>query len=276
MISSLLTLCFMATDSTAQQCCQGSRTIFRSSFTPACCQTVSPTFVGNAPMVNNFSMVANYPSTNCCPTGTSVASSPGYGTPIGSPMCSNYVGGISQPNQTFSTPVVSNYSSPAAMVQSVQMAAPGATAPAESTFVSANPSMNTPITNQTIQGTQAFYSPTVMSSPSYAFNAQPASTFVTPSYTQTNIQLNQTNVSGLRSGFANGLAQMKAQRAANSRVRGHLGGSLGGAQYEGVGWSTVSPQHAVQQCCYWGQKAPLQVGVAQSSDGCWYACVLYR
>jgi hypothetical protein len=75
---------------------------------------------------------------------------------------------------------------------------------------------------------------------------------------------------------SSGLAQQKAQQMAQMSMRGHVGGGLGGASCEGVGWSTVSPQHAVQQCCYWGQRPASQIGVARGSDGCWYACVLYR
>lgn len=73
-----------------------------------------------------------------------------------------------------------------------------------------------------------------------------------------------------------GLAQMKANQAANGRIRGHVGGGLGGAQYEGVGWSSQSPQAAIQQCCYWGTRPVSQIGVRQGPDGLWYACVLYQ
>ena len=89
-----------------------------------------------------------------------------------------------------------------------------------------------------------------------------------PTFTQTSYRTTSQRSSG-------GLAQRKAQRAANMRVRGHLGGSLGGARYEGVGWSTASPQQAIRHCCYWGQRQPMQIGVARGNDG-WYACVLYR
>ena len=73
-----------------------------------------------------------------------------------------------------------------------------------------------------------------------------------------------------------GLAQMKANQAANGRIRGHVGGGLGGAQYEGVGWSSQSPQAAIQQCCYWGTRPVSQIGCSRGPDGLWYACVLYR
>jgi len=73
-----------------------------------------------------------------------------------------------------------------------------------------------------------------------------------------------------------GLAQQKAQQAAQMAFRDHIGGGLGGAKFEGVGWSNQSPRSAIQNCCYWGQKPPAQIGVSKSHDGCWYACVLYH
>lgn len=73
-----------------------------------------------------------------------------------------------------------------------------------------------------------------------------------------------------------GLAQQKADQAAQMGFRDHVGGSLGGAKFEGVGWSNQSPQLAIQNCCYWGQRSPAQIGVSKSHDGCWYACVLYH
>ena len=73
-----------------------------------------------------------------------------------------------------------------------------------------------------------------------------------------------------------GLAQQKATQAAQMSYRNHIGGGLGGANFEGVGWSNQSAQTAIQNCCYWGQRAPAQIGVSKSPDGCWYACVLYH
>ena len=73
-----------------------------------------------------------------------------------------------------------------------------------------------------------------------------------------------------------GLAQSKATTAAQMGLRGHLGGGLGNAKYEGVGWSSQSPQSAIEHCCYWGTRPVAQIGVAKGNDGCWYACVLYQ
>lgn len=77
------------------------------------------------------------------------------------------------------------------------------------------------------------------------------------------------------SNYSGGLAQRKAQQAASRGIKGHVGGGLGGARFEGVGWSTVSAQSAIQSCCFWGQRPVAEIGVARGSDG-WYACVLYR
>ena len=84
--------------------------------------------------------------------------------------------------------------------------------------------------------------------------------------------------STLASSYASnsGLAQQKAYQAANSGMMGHVGGGLGGCRYEGVGWSTVSPDHAISKCCYWGQRPVSQIGVARGQNGMWFACVLYQ
>lgn len=64
------------------------------------------------------------------------------------------------------------------------------------------------------------------------------------------------------------------QQAREGRMR-HVGGSMGSGRYEGVGFSTVSPEHAKRMCCYWGQRTPVGIGVVRGSNG-WYATVLYR
>ena len=99
---------------------------------------------------------------------------------------------------------------------------------------------------------------TAIGSPSQVYPASVRNSY----YTSTNMQ--------------SGLAQQKATQAAQMSFRDHVGGSLGGAKYEGVGWSNQSPQIAIQNCCYWGQRPAAQIGVSKSSDGCWYACVLYH
>ena len=73
----------------------------------------------------------------------------------------------------------------------------------------------------------------------------------------------------------NSIAQHKANvQASEGRMR-HLGGSFGAGRFEGVGFSTVSADAAIQACCYYGQKIPVDIGVARGANG-WFATVLYR
>lgn len=71
------------------------------------------------------------------------------------------------------------------------------------------------------------------------------------------------------------LAQWKAERqAAEGRCR-HVGGGFGGGRYEGVGFSTSSPDAAVEACCYWGKRKVREIGVARGRRG-WYSTVIYE
>jgi hypothetical protein len=72
-----------------------------------------------------------------------------------------------------------------------------------------------------------------------------------------------------------GLAQQKADIQARAGNCFHPGGSLGGGTHEGCGYSSVSADHAIRSCCYWGQRTPIDIGVARGANG-WYACVIYR
>jgi hypothetical protein len=71
------------------------------------------------------------------------------------------------------------------------------------------------------------------------------------------------------------IAKQKAQQQASQGQCRHVGGSMGTGRYEGVGFSTVSADHAISRCCYWGQRTPVGIGVARGHNG-WYATVLYR
>jgi hypothetical protein len=71
------------------------------------------------------------------------------------------------------------------------------------------------------------------------------------------------------------IAKQKAQQQAGEGRCRHVGGSMGSAQFEGVGFSTVSADHAIASCCYWGQRTAVGIGVARGRNG-WYATVLYR
>lgn len=47
-----------------------------------------------------------------------------------------------------------------------------------------------------------------------------------------------------------GVAALKTSQQVAQGVMRHVGGSLGGARYEGVGFSTRSPEDALRNCCY--------------------------
>lgn len=72
--------------------------------------------------------------------------------------------------------------------------------------------------------------------------------------------------------YTNSTAQGVAQIQANRSSMGHCGGNTG---YEGVGFSSRSADEAIRNCCYWGKKTPIDIGVARGRNG-WYACVRYR
>ncbi len=70
------------------------------------------------------------------------------------------------------------------------------------------------------------------------------------------------------------VAEAKAARSAAQRVKGHLGGGFGGGNAEGVGFSTSSAQHALNSCCFTGQRRVAGSAVVRGSDG-WYAVKIY-
>lgn len=49
----------------------------------------------------------------------------------------------------------------------------------------------------------------------------------------------------------------------------------GCGQTEGIGFSTVSADAAIHNCCYWGRRTPIDIGVARGPRG-WFAVVRYR
>ncbi len=76
------------------------------------------------------------------------------------------------------------------------------------------------------------------------------------------------------SGGPQAVAEAKAQRAAAMRIKGHLGGGFGGGRAEGVGFSTSSAQHALNICCFTGQRPVAGSAVVRGADG-WYAVKIY-
>ena len=77
------------------------------------------------------------------------------------------------------------------------------------------------------------------------------------------------------SGGPQAVADAKAQRAASLRIKGHLGGGFGGGKAEGVGFSTTSAQHALNICCFTGQRPVAGSAVVRGADG-WYAVKIYH
>lgn len=87
---------------------------------------------------------------------------------------------------------------------------------------------------------------------------------------------------GALRGFANIIGHGRAQAKAEAQARMGLRAShrvpgfpISVAAYEGCGWSPISPERAITISCYWGERQPVDIGVARGADG-WYACVGYR
>ena len=68
-----------------------------------------------------------------------------------------------------------------------------------------------------------------------------------------------------------GTAQGVANYLASIGRIGHFGGNSG---KEGVGMAS-SPQAAIRNCCYYGQRPIVEQSVVRGRNG-WYACVRYR
>lgn len=74
---------------------------------------------------------------------------------------------------------------------------------------------------------------------------------------------------------AGGTAQAKAEQQAREGSCRHVGGAFAGGTAEGVGFSTVSADDSIRRVCFWGQKTPLEIGVARGPRG-WHACVIFK
>ena len=67
----------------------------------------------------------------------------------------------------------------------------------------------------------------------------------------------------------------EAQRRAEELARrGQLGHFWPVSTLEGIG-SGSSPEQATANCCFWGQRSPREIGVAQGTNGLFYAVVFY-
>ena len=70
-------------------------------------------------------------------------------------------------------------------------------------------------------------------------------------------------------------AQQHAESLASTGSFAHCGRRGGG--YEGIGFSSASPDDAVRRCCYWGQRRVCDVGTAWSPlRRGWVAVVRYE
>lgn len=248
--------------------------------------------------------VQTYPSQSCCPTttytypSTVYSSAPVvyqgsavYGTPVvqnampvqsAVPVQTTTTNAASDPgnDSIASIPTAADKSSDAQPVADgsetkVEVAQTTETAetpvaettPVETTTSAPVVSAATPAATQPI-----VYQPAANYQPAISYDIAPVYGGTTYS-NSTPTYVNDCNSCSYQTG---GLAQRKATMAARMRLRGHVGGSLGSARYEGVGWSTVSPESAIQNCCYWGRRPAQEIGVCQGADGCWYACVHYQ
>ena len=77
---------------------------------------------------------------------------------------------------------------------------------------------------------------------------------------------------GGTSGGGNLSAFESASISAQTGVMAHRGGSYA---FEGVGFSSVSADAALRNCCYWGQRPVVESAVVRGNRG-WFACVRYR
>jgi hypothetical protein len=73
------------------------------------------------------------------------------------------------------------------------------------------------------------------------------------------------------------VVQSSAQDAAVVLARRGALVHTGCGQTEGIGFSTLSADHAKRSCCYWGRRTPTDIGIAWSPlRRGWFAVVRYR
>jgi hypothetical protein len=70
-------------------------------------------------------------------------------------------------------------------------------------------------------------------------------------------------------------AQAKAERLASFGSIHHVSGAFVGGSLEGVGMGATR-EEAIANCCFWGLRAPVDIGAAQAANGQWFATVFYR
>ncbi len=65
------------------------------------------------------------------------------------------------------------------------------------------------------------------------------------------------------------------ESASISAQQGRMAHRGGTYAFEGVGFSSASPDAALRNCCFYGQKAIVESAVVRGLNG-WYACIRYR
>jgi hypothetical protein len=68
-------------------------------------------------------------------------------------------------------------------------------------------------------------------------------------------------------------AQGVAEACARRGVLAHMGGN--GGMMEGIGMAST-PDAAIRSCCFYGRIQIMDQGVAQGSNGMWFACIRGR
>lgn len=81
--------------------------------------------------------------------------------------------------------------------------------------------------------------------------------------------------------LADGLAEWKSRQQASQGAMRHVGGGFGGGRYEGVGFSTRSPDQAIRSCCYYGKRPIREQSVVYGYNRqlrCWgwFATIIYN
>ena len=234
----------------------------------------------NSSQVYSSSQAITYPASS-----VSLGSSPTIAQTYPTQVYSNQGYAVSQPTQVYPSQSYSAQSYPVQSYPTQTYAAQPIQLPqanvAQVLPVQTYPTQSYPMTSQTYASNPVVSQP-IVSQPAYtqtyanaSYSNIGTSTLPTSNYSTSNYGSN-TYTSTSTGNVSPGLAQQKAVQAAQMGLMGHVGGGLGGAKYEGVGWSNVSPQHAIQKCCYWGTRPTAQIGVTKGANGLWYACVLYH
>ena len=78
-----------------------------------------------------------------------------------------------------------------------------------------------------------------------------------------------------------GVAAAKTSQQVAQGVLRHVGGSMGGGRYEGVGFSTSSPEAALRKCCFYGQRQMIDHSIQYGFNRKygvygWFATAIYN